>query len=119
MVSFPAQRRQAADQVPPPGRVPTGAAIRTYRRLVDKADKLFQALPDAYKSGKAASGARHLCYIEAAVDARADERREHIDRLPRLYPEGVGELSFRSDELSARRGGNGVDLPVEINRQLL
>ncbi|RWB38341.1 MAG: transcriptional regulator [Mesorhizobium sp.] len=49
----------------------TVTAIRTHRRLVDKADKMFQALPDAYKSGKAAGGARHLCYLEAAIEMHA------------------------------------------------
>ena len=38
-------------------------AIRTHRRLVDEADRLFQALPETYKSGKAAGGAQHLTYI--------------------------------------------------------
>ncbi|GLS35273.1 hypothetical protein GCM10010869_08610 [Mesorhizobium tianshanense] len=36
-------------------------AVRTHRRLVEKADQLFQALPDDYKFGKAAGGAQHLC----------------------------------------------------------
>ncbi|WP_085033693.1 transcriptional repressor TraM [Ensifer aridi] len=46
-------------------------AIRTHRRLVDKADKLFQALPDDYKSGKATGGAQHLRYIEASIEMHA------------------------------------------------
>ncbi len=46
-------------------------AIRTHRRLVDNADQLFQTLPDAYKSGKAAGGAQHLNYIQACMDMHA------------------------------------------------
>ena len=46
-------------------------AIRTHRRLVDEADQLFQALPDTYKSGKAAVGAQHLIYIQACMEMHA------------------------------------------------
>lgn len=46
-------------------------AIRTHRRLVDIADQLFQALPDTYKSGKAAGGAQHLAYIQACMNMHA------------------------------------------------
>lgn len=46
-------------------------AIRTHRRLVDEADQLFQALPEAYKSGKAAGGAHHLSYIQACMEMHA------------------------------------------------
>ncbi|WP_172691167.1 transcriptional repressor TraM [Rhizobium rhizogenes] len=46
-------------------------AIRTHRRLVDSADKLFQELPDDYKSGKAVGGAQHLRYIEASIEMHA------------------------------------------------
>lgn len=46
-------------------------AIRTHRHLVEKADQLFQALPDDYKVGKAAGGAQHLCYVEASIEMHA------------------------------------------------
>ncbi|RWO44932.1 transcriptional repressor TraM [Mesorhizobium sp.] len=46
-------------------------AIRTHRRLVDKADQLFQALPEEYKSGNVIGGAQHLCYIEASIEMHA------------------------------------------------
>ncbi|RWB78238.1 transcriptional repressor TraM [Mesorhizobium sp.] len=46
-------------------------AIRTHRRLVDKADQLFQALPEEYKSGKVTGGPQHLCYIEASMEMHA------------------------------------------------
>ena len=46
-------------------------AIRTHRRLVDEADRLFQALPETYKSGKAAGGAQHLTYIQACMEMHA------------------------------------------------
>ncbi|SMF56420.1 Transcriptional repressor TraM [Xaviernesmea oryzae] len=46
-------------------------AIRTHRVLVEKADQLFQALPDDYKTGKVAGGTQHLCYIEACIEMHA------------------------------------------------
>lgn len=46
-------------------------AIRTHRRLVDYADRLFQALPETYKSGKEAGGAQHLTYIQACMEMHA------------------------------------------------
>ncbi|NSY99635.1 transcriptional regulator [Agrobacterium tumefaciens] len=46
-------------------------AIRTHRRLVDAADQLFQALPDAYKSSKATGGPQHLGYIQACMEMHA------------------------------------------------
>ncbi len=46
-------------------------AIRTHRRLVDAADRLFQALPDTYKSGKEAGGAQHLTYIQSCMEMHA------------------------------------------------
>jgi hypothetical protein len=49
----------------------TMSAIRTHRSLVEKADQLFQALPDDYKSGAVAGGAQHLAYIEACVEMHA------------------------------------------------
>lgn len=49
----------------------TVTAIRTHRCLVDKADQLFQALPDDYKNGKAAGGRQHLSYIEATIEMHA------------------------------------------------
>jgi hypothetical protein len=49
----------------------TVGAIRTHRSLVEKADQLFQALPDDYKSGAVAGGAQHLAYIEACIEMHA------------------------------------------------
>ncbi|MCM2476125.1 transcriptional repressor TraM (plasmid) [Agrobacterium vitis] len=46
-------------------------AIRLHRQLVEKADQLFQALPDDYKTGTAAGGAQHLEYIEAMIEMHA------------------------------------------------
>lgn len=46
-------------------------AIRTHRRLVDEADRLFQALPENYKSGKATGGTQHLSYIQACMEMHA------------------------------------------------
>ena len=46
-------------------------AIRTHRRLVDQADRLFQALPETYKSSKEAGGAQHLTYIQACMEMHA------------------------------------------------
>ncbi|MBB6182291.1 transcriptional repressor TraM [Pseudorhizobium flavum] len=46
-------------------------AIRTHRRLVDEADRLFQALPENYKSGKATGGSQHLSYIQACMEMHA------------------------------------------------
>ncbi|XUY30110.1 transcriptional repressor TraM (plasmid) [Agrobacterium sp. rho-8.1] len=48
-------------------------AIRTHRILVDKADKLFQALPDDYKTGKTVGGSQHLCSIEASIAMHAQQ----------------------------------------------
>lgn len=46
-------------------------AIRTHRRLVKKADELFQALPEGYKSGELTGGPQHLCFIEASIEMHA------------------------------------------------
>ncbi|MBO0128358.1 transcriptional repressor TraM [Agrobacterium sp. OT33] len=46
-------------------------AIRSHRRLVERADELFQALPENYKSGEAAGGKQHLQYIEASIEMHA------------------------------------------------
>ncbi|MCW0001884.1 transcriptional repressor TraM [Pararhizobium sp. YC-54] len=46
-------------------------AIRTHRQLVGKADQLFQALPDDYKTGIVVGGAQHLAYIEAMIAMHA------------------------------------------------
>jgi len=46
-------------------------AIRTHRRLVARADELFQALPEDYKAGKATGGEQHLCYIKASIEMHA------------------------------------------------
>ena len=46
-------------------------AIRLHRQLVEKADQLFQALPEEYKTAKAAGGVQHLEYIEAMIEMHA------------------------------------------------
>lgn len=46
-------------------------AIRLHRHLVEKADQLFQALPDDHKTGTAAGGEQHLEYIEAMIEMHA------------------------------------------------
>ena len=49
----------------------TADAIRKHRQLVENADRLFQALPDHYKSGVAVGGAQHLGYIDAMIAMHA------------------------------------------------
>lgn len=49
----------------------TVEAIRAHRRLVEKADELFQALPEGYKSGELTGGPQHLCFIEASIEMHA------------------------------------------------
>ncbi|MCM2452915.1 transcriptional repressor TraM [Agrobacterium vitis] len=49
----------------------TSDAIRTHRQLVEKADELFQALPETYKTGKEAGGPQHIRYIEASIEMHA------------------------------------------------
>jgi len=46
-------------------------AIRLHRQLLEKADQLFQALPEDYKTGKAIGGVQHLEYIEAMIEMHA------------------------------------------------
>lgn len=46
-------------------------AIRLHRHLVEKADQLFQALPDDHKTGTATGGEQHLEYIEAIIEMHA------------------------------------------------
>lgn len=46
-------------------------AIKTHRQLVEKADELFQALPETYKTGKEAGGPQHVRYIEASIEMHA------------------------------------------------
>jgi len=46
-------------------------AILTHRQLVANADRLFQALPDDYKTGIAVGSAQHLVYIEAMIAMHA------------------------------------------------
>lgn len=43
-------------------------AIRLHRRLVEKADQLYQALPADYQTGKFVGGEQHLEYIEAMIE---------------------------------------------------
>ncbi len=45
----------------------TVRAIRTYRRLIENAEKQFQELPDDYKCGTIQGGAQHLSYIETEI----------------------------------------------------
>jgi hypothetical protein len=46
-------------------------AIRLHRQLLEKADQLFQELPQVYKTGSAMGGALHLEYIEAMIEMHA------------------------------------------------
>lgn len=46
-------------------------AIRMHRRLVERADQLFQALPENHKVGKTTGGKQHLEYIEAMIEMHA------------------------------------------------
>jgi TraR antiactivator len=46
-------------------------AIRLHRKLVEKADQLFQVLPDDIKTGMAVGGEQHLEYIEAMIEMHA------------------------------------------------
>jgi len=46
-------------------------AIRLHRQLLDKADQLFQALPEEYRTGKVTGGVQHLAYIEAMIEMHA------------------------------------------------
>lgn len=46
-------------------------SIRLHRQLLEKADQLFQLLPDEIKTGTAAGGAQHLEYIEAMIEMHA------------------------------------------------
>lgn len=46
-------------------------AIQLHRQLVEKADQLFQALPDDNRTGKANGGVQHLEYIEAMIEMHA------------------------------------------------
>lgn len=46
-------------------------AIRLHRQFVEKADRLFQSLPEDFRTGKAAGGAQHLEYIEAMIEMHA------------------------------------------------
>lgn len=46
-------------------------AIRLHRQLLEKADQLFQALPEDYRTGKAIGGVQHLEYIEAMIEMHA------------------------------------------------
>jgi TraR antiactivator len=46
-------------------------AIRLHRQLVEKADQMYQALPEDYQTGKSAGGKQHLEYIEAMIEMHA------------------------------------------------
>ncbi|EHH03550.1 transcriptional repressor [Agrobacterium tumefaciens CCNWGS0286] len=46
-------------------------AIRLHRQLVEKADQLFQALPEDHQMGKSVGGKQHLEYIEAMIEMHA------------------------------------------------
>ncbi|ATU95361.1 transcriptional repressor TraM [Phyllobacterium zundukense] len=49
----------------------TVEAIRTHRILVDKADHLFQALPETDKIPEMIGSAQHLDYIRACMEMHA------------------------------------------------
>ncbi|WP_454703008.1 transcriptional repressor TraM [Agrobacterium burrii] len=46
-------------------------AVRLHRQLLERADQLFQALPDDFKTGKSTGGVQHLQYIEAMIEMHA------------------------------------------------
>ncbi|MBW9069975.1 transcriptional repressor TraM [Agrobacterium pusense] len=46
-------------------------AIRLHRQLVERADQLFQVLPDDIKTGTSTGGTQHLEYIEAMIEMHA------------------------------------------------
>lgn len=46
-------------------------AIQLHRQLVEKADQLFQALPEDYQTGKSVGGKQHLEYIESMIEMHA------------------------------------------------
>ncbi|WP_430246261.1 transcriptional repressor TraM [Neorhizobium sp. DAR64861/K0K2] len=46
-------------------------AIRLHRQLLDKADQLFQALPEEHRTAKVTGGLQHLEYIEAMIEMHA------------------------------------------------
>lgn len=46
-------------------------AIRLHRKLVEKADQVFQALPKDYQMGRSVGGEQHLEYIEAMIEMHA------------------------------------------------
>lgn len=46
-------------------------AIRKHRQLVERADGLYQALPEEYQTGRATGGTQHLEFIEASIEMHA------------------------------------------------
>ncbi|MCV9999500.1 transcriptional repressor TraM [Pararhizobium sp. YC-54] len=46
-------------------------AILKHRHLVERADALYQSLPEDYQTGRATGGAQHLEFIEASIDMHA------------------------------------------------
>ncbi|WP_457578192.1 transcriptional repressor TraM [Ensifer adhaerens] len=46
-------------------------AIRKHRQLVERADELYQTLPEDYQEGRATGGAQHLAFIEASIEMHA------------------------------------------------
>lgn len=46
-------------------------AIRRHRQLVERADALYQTLPEDYQTGRTNGGAQHLEYIEASIEMHA------------------------------------------------
>lgn len=46
-------------------------AIRLHRQLLEKADRLYKALPEDHRIGKANGGVQHLEYIEAMIEMHA------------------------------------------------
>ncbi len=46
-------------------------AIKTHRTLADKAESLFEDLPEDMKSGKRSGGPAHVAYLEATIAMHA------------------------------------------------
>ncbi|QXC52311.1 transcriptional repressor TraM (plasmid) [Agrobacterium salinitolerans] len=57
-------------------------AIRLHRQIVEKADQLYQALPEDYQTGKSVGGEQHLKYIEAMIEMHA--QMSAVNTLVRL-----------------------------------
>lgn len=71
-------------------------AIQTHRRLMKRAESLFQDLPEEYQTGESRGGDRHLAYVEAELEmfTQAETVNRLVDLLGHIpdVPED-GELT--------------------------